>query len=149
MDAFLWEKKPSILASNSWRNRMRPKNRNRLALEVYQRCLFHRAPDKESLCCTCIMNAKMRFQMHNEDDFIYPIFPPFNKHLQKQPNAGEELWENRQLSSQACNLASIDSALYIPHGHTHTHANGNIQTAPKNREHTRRLQKIWDDFLPD
>lgn len=48
-------------------------------------------------------------------------FPPFNKHLQKQPNAGEELWENRQLSSQACNLASIDSALYIPHGHTHTH----------------------------
>ncbi len=123
MDAFLWKK------AHHSRFQMRPKNRNRLALEVNQRCLFHRAPDKESLCCTYIMNAKMRLQMHNEDDFMYPIPPPFNKHLQKQPNTGEELWENRQLSLQACNLASIDSALYIPHGHTHTHTHMHTETS--------------------
>lgn len=49
-------------------------------------------------------------------------FHPFSKHLQKQPNAGEKLWENRQLRLQACNLASIDSALCIPHGHAHMRA---------------------------
>ncbi len=68
--------------------------------------------------------------------------PPVNKHLQKQPNTGEELWENRQLSLQACNLASIDSALYIPHGHTHTHTctRKHPNSPQKSRAHTQATE---------
>lgn len=116
MDAFLWKKKKKALHS-----RFKKLKGQDASKEPQQTCSrsISAVFVSSSLCCTCIMNAKMRLQMHNEDDFIYPISPPFNKHLQKQPNAGEELWENRQPSLQACNLASIDSALYIPHGHTH------------------------------
>ncbi len=90
--------------------------------------------------------------MHNECEdaladaqwrrFHLSYFPPFNKHLQKQQNAGEELWENRQLSSQACNLASIDSALYIPHGHTHTCKRKHPNSPQKSRAHTQTTENL-------
>lgn len=114
------EKKPTILASKSWRDRMRPKNRNRLALEVYQWCLYHRAPDKESLCCTYIMNAKMRLQMHNEDDFMYPI-PPRLTNICRNNQTQAKSFE--KIDSWACKLAIWHRLipLFTFHMDTHTH----------------------------
>lgn len=92
------------------------------SIPVISVCLFHRAPDKSSLYCTCIMNARMRLQIHCEYDFIiYHIFPRsvwFNTHLQIQPHAGEMLWENRQLSFASLHFG-IDWPLFTFHMDTH------------------------------
>lgn len=124
---------------------MCPKSRGRPALEVHQWRLLNRAPDKDSLCCTCIMNARMRLQMHNEVDFIYHVSLRFNKHFAETT---KKLRANRQLSLQACSLASIDSAFYIPLPHGHTHAVGTSKHASKkkkkkkSRAHTQTTENL-------
>lgn len=86
--------------------------------------LIHRAPDKRSLCCTCIMNARMRLQIHYEDDviIIYQMFPRsvwFNKHFQRQPSKRR----GRALRKSTAELASlqfgIDWPLFTFHMDTH------------------------------
>lgn len=142
MDAFLW-KSPSFSLQKAKRTGCVQWAKKTCSRSISV-CLFHRAPDKRSLCCTCIMNARMRLQIHYEDDvIIYQFFPRsvwFNQHLQRQRNAGEELWENRQLSLQACNLASIDRSLHSTW--THTCKRKHPNSPQKSRAHTQTTENL-------
>ncbi len=135
MDAFLWKK------AHHSRFQMRPKNSNRLALEVNQRCLFHRAPDKESLCCTYIMNAKMRLQMHNEDDFMYPIPLRLTNICRNNPTQAKSF---EKIDSWACKLAIwhrlIPLFTFHMDTHTHTCTRKHPNSPQKSRAHTQATE---------